>query len=67
MAGCARVGGARRLTFPPGKFVKAAIKNFPSFAGKRIYAATDYYSPQRIVSELAAVCGGSDAAASAAV
>ncbi|KAJ6437448.1 calcium-translocating P-type ATPase, PMCA-type [Purpureocillium lavendulum] len=40
-----------------GKFVKAAIKHYPSSAGKRIYAATDYYTPQRVVDEFASVLG----------
>ncbi|KAM5341361.1 hypothetical protein ACJ41O_014392 [Fusarium nematophilum] len=40
-----------------GKFVKAAIKNFPSTLNKRIYAATDYYSPNRIISEFSEVVG----------
>ncbi|UNI24963.1 hypothetical protein JDV02_010676 [Purpureocillium takamizusanense] len=50
-----------------GKFVKAAIKNFPASAGKHIYAATDYYSPQRILSELASTCGGPSAASAARI
>ncbi|POR33138.1 NmrA-like family domain-containing protein 1 [Tolypocladium paradoxum] len=38
-----------------GKFVKAAIKHFPSSTNKRIYAATDYYSPARLLSEFSEV------------
>ncbi|KAF4989084.1 hypothetical protein FGRMN_9370 [Fusarium graminum] len=40
-----------------GKFVKAAIKNFPGTLNKRIFAATDYYSPNRIISEFSEVMG----------
>ncbi|PYH76841.1 NmrA-domain-containing protein [Aspergillus uvarum CBS 121591] len=40
-----------------GKFVKAAIKHFPSSVGQRILAADDYYSPQRIVDEFHEVTG----------
>ncbi|KAF5691966.1 nitrogen metabolic regulation nmr [Fusarium circinatum] len=40
-----------------GKFVKAAIKNFPGTLNKRIFAATDYYSPNRIISEFSEVIG----------
>lgn len=40
-----------------GKFVKAAIKNFPGTINKRIFAATDYYSPNRIISEFSEVIG----------
>ncbi|KAH8433778.1 NmrA/HSCARG family protein [Aspergillus melleus] len=40
-----------------GKFVKAAISNWPSTAGQRILAATDYYSPKRIVDEFQQVTG----------
>src|SRR5688572_2052195 len=40
-----------------GKFVKAAIKNYPSYTGKRIYAATEYYTPSRIVEEFSEVIG----------
>lgn len=43
--------------FLVGKFVKAAIKHFPTTAGRRIYAATDYYSPSRMVAEFAEVTG----------
>ncbi|RFU35530.1 hypothetical protein B7463_g804, partial [Scytalidium lignicola] len=42
-----------------GKFVKAAIKHYPSYLGKRIYAATDYYSPSRLISEFSGVIGKS--------
>ncbi|KAG5917008.1 hypothetical protein E4U42_007411 [Claviceps africana] len=40
-----------------GLFVKAAMKHFPDTAGTRILAATDYYSPARIVAELQEVTG----------
>ncbi|KAL7940441.1 hypothetical protein V8C42DRAFT_362674 [Trichoderma barbatum] len=40
-----------------GKFVKAAIQHFPSALGKRIYAAADYYSPSRLISEFSEVIG----------
>ncbi|GES64202.1 NmrA-domain-containing protein [Aspergillus terreus] len=40
-----------------GKFVKAAIKHYPSTVNQRILAATDYYSPRRIVEEFAEVTG----------
>ncbi|KYK54380.1 NmrA-like family domain-containing protein 1 [Drechmeria coniospora] len=40
-----------------GKFVKAAIKHFPAQVGKHIYAATDYYSPERLLAEFADVMG----------
>ncbi|EYB27990.1 hypothetical protein FG05_12211 [Fusarium graminearum] len=40
-----------------GKFVKAAIKKFPGTLNKRVYAATDYYSPNRIISEFSEVMG----------
>ncbi|RGP81004.1 hypothetical protein FLONG3_793 [Fusarium longipes] len=40
-----------------GKFVKAAIKNFPGTLNKRVFAATDYYTPNRIVSEFSQVMG----------
>ncbi|PHH86947.1 hypothetical protein CDD83_9546 [Cordyceps sp. RAO-2017] len=40
-----------------GKFVKAAVKHFPSTDGKRIYAATDYYSPSRLISEFGTAMG----------
>ncbi|KAH6952941.1 hypothetical protein DER45DRAFT_363944 [Fusarium avenaceum] len=45
------------VTADMGKFVKAAIKNFPSTLNRRVYAATDYYSPNRIVSEFSEVMG----------
>lgn len=38
-----------------GKFVTAAIKAFPTGQGKRIYAATNYYTPKQIVSEFSGV------------
>ena len=40
-----------------GKFVKAAIKGFPSTANKQIYEAADYYSPARMLSEFSEVIG----------
>ncbi|KAK2608576.1 hypothetical protein QQS21_002923 [Conoideocrella luteorostrata] len=40
-----------------GIFVKAAIKNFPDTKGQRILAATDYYTPSRIISEFENVMG----------
>ncbi|KAL6801308.1 hypothetical protein GGI42DRAFT_43012 [Trichoderma sp. SZMC 28013] len=40
-----------------GKFVKAAIKNFPSQAGNRILAASDYYTIDQLISEFSQVMG----------
>ncbi|KAH6867794.1 hypothetical protein B0T10DRAFT_541803 [Thelonectria olida] len=40
-----------------GKFVKAAIQQYPSVLGKQIYAATDYYTPSRVASEFSKVIG----------
>ncbi|KAH8810906.1 hypothetical protein F5884DRAFT_875853 [Xylogone sp. PMI_703] len=40
-----------------GKFVKAAIKRYPSCLNERVYAATDYYTPSRLVSEFSEVTG----------
>lgn len=40
-----------------GKFVKAAIKHYPSTVNQRILAATDYYSPQTIIDEFHEVTG----------
>ncbi|KAF7552045.1 hypothetical protein G7Z17_g4597 [Cylindrodendrum hubeiense] len=40
-----------------GKFVNAAIKHHPSSIGKHIYAATEYYTPSRIMSEFSEVIG----------
>ncbi|KAG5989988.1 hypothetical protein E4U43_004388, partial [Claviceps pusilla] len=40
-----------------GLFVKAAMKHFPDTEGTRILAATAYYTPARIVAELAEVTG----------
>lgn len=37
--------------------MKAAIKNNRTPSGKQIYAATDYYTPDRIVSEFSEVIG----------
>ncbi|KAF4969843.1 hypothetical protein FSARC_3001 [Fusarium sarcochroum] len=42
-----------------GKFVKAAIKHFPSTLNKRIYAASDYYSPNQMLAEFNEVTGKS--------
>ncbi|OOF97626.1 hypothetical protein ASPCADRAFT_206405 [Aspergillus carbonarius ITEM 5010] len=40
-----------------GKFVKAALKHYPATQGQRILAATDYYSPRRIVEEFQQTTG----------
>ncbi|KAG6009197.1 hypothetical protein E4U21_003050 [Claviceps maximensis] len=40
-----------------GLFVKAAMKHFPQTQGTRILAATEYYTPARIVAELEEVTG----------
>lgn len=40
-----------------GKYVVAAIKHKDQTLGKQIYAAVDYYTPQRIVDEFAEVTG----------
>ncbi|KAM0477759.1 hypothetical protein ACHAPX_005523 [Trichoderma viride] len=40
-----------------GKFVKVAIKNFPAQSGKRILAAADYYTIDRLISEFSEVIG----------
>lgn len=40
-----------------GKFVRAAIQNYPSYTGKHIYAATEYYTPARLMSEFSEVLG----------
>jgi uncharacterized protein YbjT (DUF2867 family) len=40
-----------------GKFVKAAINNFPAWQGKRIYATSGYLSPKEIVAQFAEVTG----------
>jgi len=40
-----------------GKFVAAALKQYPSTTGTRILAATDYYTPTRIVTEFSEVTG----------
>ncbi|KAH6609087.1 hypothetical protein Trco_002433 [Trichoderma cornu-damae] len=40
-----------------GKFVKTAIKNFPSQTGNRILAAADYYTIDRLISEFSEVVG----------
>lgn len=40
-----------------GKFVKPAISTFPATVGQRILAATEYYSPQRIVDEFREITG----------
>lgn len=42
----------------PGKFVKAAMKDFsPANNGRQILEATDYYTPARILGELEEVAG----------
>ncbi|KAK3903310.1 NmrA-like family domain-containing protein 1 [Staphylotrichum tortipilum] len=40
-----------------GKFVKAAIKHSASLNGKRVYAASDYYTPERILADVEEVTG----------
>ncbi|CAH0004298.1 unnamed protein product [Clonostachys byssicola] len=40
-----------------GKFVKAAMKNFPRYVGKHILAASEYYTPDRLMSEFSEVIG----------
>ncbi|KAI8649649.1 NmrA domain-containing protein [Fusarium keratoplasticum] len=40
-----------------GKFVKPALKDPQSFNGKHILAATDYYTPERVLSEFEEVTG----------
>ncbi|KAH7324241.1 hypothetical protein B0I35DRAFT_406073 [Stachybotrys elegans] len=40
-----------------GKFAKAAIKHFPEYTGKRIYAATEYMSPNEVVAQFTQVTG----------
>ena len=40
-----------------GKFVVAAIKKDSSGTGKRIYAATDYYTPKRLMAGFGEVMG----------
>ncbi|KAF7548936.1 hypothetical protein G7Z17_g6728 [Cylindrodendrum hubeiense] len=40
-----------------GKFVKAAIEQYPNYVNKRIYAATEYYTPAQMASEFAEVIG----------
>ncbi|KAH8692616.1 hypothetical protein BGW36DRAFT_399447 [Talaromyces proteolyticus] len=40
-----------------GKYVKIALKQYPSAIGKRILAATDYYSPTRLITEFSEVTG----------
>ncbi|KAK9431019.1 hypothetical protein V1505DRAFT_369753 [Lipomyces doorenjongii] len=52
---------ARLPLFDPagdtGLFVKAIIKNRSTLLGKRVYGATDYYSPTRMVQEFSEVTG----------
>lgn len=43
--------------YVPGKFVKAAIKHFPKHSGKQILAATNYYTPEQLVTEFSEVMG----------
>ncbi|KAK5993037.1 NmrA-like family domain-containing protein 1 [Cladobotryum mycophilum] len=40
-----------------GKFVKAALKNFPAYTNKHILGATDYYSLEKLISEFSEVIG----------
>ncbi|KAK3723033.1 hypothetical protein LTR37_002179 [Vermiconidia calcicola] len=40
-----------------GKYVRAALKDYPSCVGKHIYAAVDYYTPKRLVAEFGEVLG----------
>ena len=40
-----------------GKFVAAAIKHRSSLLGKQLFAAADYYLPERIVQEFTEVSG----------
>ncbi|KAH7145497.1 hypothetical protein B0J13DRAFT_474212 [Dactylonectria estremocensis] len=40
-----------------GKFVSAAIRTYPESINKNIYAATEYYTPSRIMSEFSEVIG----------
>ncbi|KAM0332104.1 hypothetical protein ACHAQA_002376 [Verticillium albo-atrum] len=40
-----------------GKFVKPALKHPEAFNGKRILAATDYYTPERVLAEFEEVTG----------
>lgn len=45
------------LMIRTGKWVKAIIKNREKLLGKRVLAATDYYTPEQIVAEFAEVTG----------
>lgn len=47
----------RSLTLCLGKFVKAAVKNFPKLVGQNILAATEYLSPDQVVSQFSEVMG----------
>lgn len=49
--------GARILTLCPGKFVKAAVKNFPKHAGKNLLAASAYLTPNQVVSQFSEASG----------
>lgn len=40
-----------------GKFVKAAIKHYPSTTGRGILEAADYYTPARVAAEFSEVTG----------
>ncbi|KAG6033259.1 hypothetical protein E4U19_006731 [Claviceps sp. Clav32 group G5] len=40
-----------------GLFVRAAVRHFPATEGRRILAATEYYTPARIMAELEEVTG----------
>lgn len=54
--GC-KISVIANLGFQPGKFVKPALKDPQSFKGKHILAATDYYTPERVLSEFEEVTG----------
>lgn len=40
-----------------GRFAKPAIRDFPEHAGKRILAATDFLSPEKVMEEFSSVTG----------
>lgn len=40
-----------------GKYVKAAIKNFPEWKGRRIYGGTNYMTPKELVKQFSDVIG----------
>lgn len=43
--------------FPPGLFVKAAIKHYPDQVGNQILAASQYISPNQLVADFSDVVG----------